>query len=216
MKKLHKKLKQKEVIASDVKSSELESMFKQIGGSHYMYFDIQPAEFININKLLFAEGNAIKYICRHSKKGGIQDIDKAIQTMQSNLEFHDAIYEEGNEYEVPAIKELFGIAWKGKADIITKDKIIDLKTTSNIKDFKYSARKYNYDSQAWLYKQLFGKSLVFYAIDKSTFELGIFEPSETFLEYGKNKVEKALEIYNKFYGNNATENIENYIIKEIL
>ena len=82
MKKLHKKLKQKEVIASDVKSSELESMFKQIGGSHYMYFDIQPAEFINRNKLLFAEGNAIKYICRHSKKGGIQDIDKAIHYLE--------------------------------------------------------------------------------------------------------------------------------------
>ena len=82
MKKLHKKLKQKEVIASDVKSSELESMFKQIGGSHYMYFDIQPAEFINRNKLLFAEGNAIKYICRHSLKGGIQDIDKAIHYLE--------------------------------------------------------------------------------------------------------------------------------------
>ena len=82
MKKLHKKLKQKEVIASDVKSSELESMFKQMGGSHYMYFDIQPAEFINRNKLLFAEGNAIKYICRHSKKGGIQDIDKAIHYLE--------------------------------------------------------------------------------------------------------------------------------------
>ena len=82
MKKLHKKLKQKEVITSDVKSSELESMFKQIGGSHYMYFDIQPAEFINRNKLLFAEGNAIKYICRHSKKGGIQDIDKAIHYLE--------------------------------------------------------------------------------------------------------------------------------------
>jgi len=82
MKKLHKKLKQKEVIASDIKSSELESMFKQIGGSHYMYFDIQPAEFINRNKLLFAEGNAIKYICRHSKKGGIQDIDKAIHYLE--------------------------------------------------------------------------------------------------------------------------------------
>ena len=30
---------------------------------------IQPAEFINENKLLFAEGNAIKYICRHQSKG---------------------------------------------------------------------------------------------------------------------------------------------------
>ena len=59
-----------------------ESMFKQEGGTHYMYMKIQPAEFINKNKLLFAEGNAIKYICRHSTKGGIQDIDKAIHYLE--------------------------------------------------------------------------------------------------------------------------------------
>ena len=33
-------------------------------------------EFINENKLLFAEGNAIKYICRHQSKGKEQDIQK--------------------------------------------------------------------------------------------------------------------------------------------
>ena len=51
--------------------------FKQVGGSHYMYMAIQPAEFINKNKLLFAEGNAIKYIVRASKKGGKEDLLKA-------------------------------------------------------------------------------------------------------------------------------------------
>ena len=51
---------------------------KQVSGTHYMYMEIQPAEFINKNKLLFAEGNAIKYICRHAHKGGVEDIDKAI------------------------------------------------------------------------------------------------------------------------------------------
>jgi len=55
---------------------------KQISGTHYMYMEIQPAEFINKNKLLFAEGNAIKYICRHSQKGGVEDIDKAIHYLE--------------------------------------------------------------------------------------------------------------------------------------
>ena len=57
-----------------------ESVFpqdKQIGGSHYKNFRIQPSKFINDNKLLFAEGNAIKYICRHSAKNGKQDMEKA-------------------------------------------------------------------------------------------------------------------------------------------
>ena len=50
---------------------------KQIGGSHYKDMKIQPSEFINKNKLLFAEGNAIKYSSRHAAKGEIQDLEKA-------------------------------------------------------------------------------------------------------------------------------------------
>jgi hypothetical protein len=47
---------------------------------------IQPAEFINKNKLLFAEGNAIKYICRHNHKGGEEDVKKAIHYLEMILE----------------------------------------------------------------------------------------------------------------------------------
>ena len=50
---------------------------KQIGGSHYEDMTIQPSEFINKNNLPFAEGNAIKYICRHKHKGERQDLEKA-------------------------------------------------------------------------------------------------------------------------------------------
>jgi len=50
---------------------------KQIGGAHYKDMKVQPAQFINDNKLLFAEGNAIKYICRHKHKGEVQDLEKA-------------------------------------------------------------------------------------------------------------------------------------------
>ena len=50
---------------------------KQVGGDHYSKMKIQPAEFVNKNKMLFAEGNAIKYICRHINKGGLQDLEKA-------------------------------------------------------------------------------------------------------------------------------------------
>ena len=50
---------------------------KQIGGSHYLKFKIQPSKFVIENKLLFPEGNVIKYICRHQYKGGKEDLDKA-------------------------------------------------------------------------------------------------------------------------------------------
>ena len=49
----------------------------QVGGNHYKDMKIQPSEFINKNKLQFAEGNAIKYICRHGSKGQQQDLEKA-------------------------------------------------------------------------------------------------------------------------------------------
>ena len=63
-----------------------ESLDKQIGGKHYRNMKIQPAEFINENKLLFAEGNDIKYICRHQNKGKADDIKKAIHYLEMILE----------------------------------------------------------------------------------------------------------------------------------
>ena len=50
---------------------------KQIGGTHYRQMKIQPREFVIENKLLFPEGNVIKYICRHPYKGGKEDLEKA-------------------------------------------------------------------------------------------------------------------------------------------
>ena len=50
---------------------------KQIGGDYYLKMKIQPSEFSNKNNLPFAEGNAIKYICRHKDKGGKEDLKKA-------------------------------------------------------------------------------------------------------------------------------------------
>ena len=59
---------------------------KQIGGSHYKTMKIQPSQFINDNKLLFAEGNAIKYICRHAHKGGREDLKKALHYIEMIIE----------------------------------------------------------------------------------------------------------------------------------
>ena len=68
------------------KKATYDSLDKQVGGKHYRNMKIQPAEFINENKLLFAEGNAIKYICRHSKKGKEEDVKKAIHYLEMILE----------------------------------------------------------------------------------------------------------------------------------
>ena len=51
---------------------------KQIGGSHYKKFKIQPYEFISKNGLTFFQGNVVKYVCRYIEKNGVQDLEKII------------------------------------------------------------------------------------------------------------------------------------------
>lgn len=54
----------------------------QEGGSHYKDFAIQPIEYITKNSIPYPEGNVIKYVSRHSKKNGIEDIKKAIHYLK--------------------------------------------------------------------------------------------------------------------------------------
>lgn len=149
-------------------------------------------------------------------KHEVDEVETLASLMRSNIYFYDEIYKDGNVYEQPAIGEIKGLMWKGKADIVTDEVIIDLKTTSDIQKFKWSAKAYNYDSQAYIYQKLFGKPLVFFVIDKTTQQLGIFRPTENFILGGERKVERAIEVYNTYFGDNATDDIDNYYIDEEL
>ena len=115
-----------------------------------------------------------------------------VSAMKSNISFFDDIYEPGNNF------------------------IIDLKTTSDIQNFPRSAKRYNYDSQCYIYQQIFGKPLVFYVVDKQTHNLGIFPPTDTFIQGGREKVMTALDQYEKFWGENPTHDPEHFIIQQEL
>jgi hypothetical protein len=73
---------------------------KQIGGDHYKNMIIQPSEFINKNNLPFAEGNAIKYLCRHKQKGQKKDLEKAIHYCQMAIERDYPDKEKPNSWEI--------------------------------------------------------------------------------------------------------------------
>jgi hypothetical protein len=120
-------------------------------------------------------------------------------------------------YEEPGVVELFGNMWKGKADIINHDEklVIDLKTTGDIDNFKWSASKFNYDSQAYIYKKLFGYDMLFIAIDKTTKQIGIFDCSDRFYETGEEKVVKATEVYDLFYKSKDFDR-DQYLISKTL
>jgi hypothetical protein len=62
---------------------------RKVGGDHYVNMAIQPLEYILANNLPFAEGAAIKYISRWRNKGGIQDLKKAIQTLEVIIEHEE-------------------------------------------------------------------------------------------------------------------------------
>lgn len=141
-------------------------------------------------------------------------IEFLVDKMRGNLDFFEMIYAKGNTFEEPATTMYEGTEWKGKADIIHKDYVVDLKTTSSIDDFKWNARKYNYDSQAYIYQLLFGKPMMFLVIEKKTGRMGMFTGNEDFYARGKEKMHRAIEVYNKFFGEYSTQDIQNYYVKE--
>jgi len=122
-----------------------------------------------------------------------------------------------NDYEEPMIKEIEGVMWKGKADIINHDEklVIDLKTTGDIDRFQWSAKKFNYDSQAYIYQQLFGYEMLFIVIDKKTHQIGLFDCSPKFYESGKEKVIKAIEVYDLFYKTDDFDPAQYFINKTL-
>jgi hypothetical protein len=131
----------------------------------------------------------------------VDQIELMVDKIMSNKVCKDLITEGSVEYEIPGIKEIEGQMWKGKADIVNHSErlIIDLKTTSDIDKFRYSASRYNYDSQAFIYNQLFGYEMLFIVIDKTTHQIKVCECSEQFYEKGQRKVQEAVAQYELFF-----------------
>lgn len=132
-------------------------------------------------------------------KSEAEELDMMVSAVKKNMELYNMIYDDVFGYEVPAITTIMGHMWKGKADIVKRDVVYDLKTTSDLDKFKWSARDYNYDSQAYIYNQLFGKEVVFIVVEHGSCRTAVVDCSEDFLDMGKQKVERALENYNKFF-----------------
>jgi hypothetical protein len=64
---------------------------KQVSGGHYKALKIQPIEFLHANNIPFAEGCAIKYLCRWRDKGGIKDLEKAKHFIELLIELEERV-----------------------------------------------------------------------------------------------------------------------------
>ena len=146
----------------------------------------------------------------------VEALDIAIDCMKDCESLSSEIYSKNAQYEVPIIGEFYGVKFKGKADIITDDKIIDIKTSSSIAKFRSSAYNYNYDSQAFIYSSMFDKPFEFFVIDKDSLQMKRFTCSEEFLERGRDKVERAVNVWKRFFSEDATDDVQQYVKQEIL
>jgi hypothetical protein len=120
-----------------------------------------------------------------------------------------------SEVEVPIIDTLEGLPFRGKADIIQGDTIIDLKTTADLSSFKYSADKYGYDLQAYMYLRLFKKqNFKFLVVDKASTDIGIYGVSDEFIARGEEKFFRAVENYKYFF--EAGNDLDQYVMTGLL
>jgi hypothetical protein len=122
-----------------------------------------------------------------------------------------------SEFEVPAIGEVMGFPFRGKADILGEGRICDLKSTQDLASFPYSAKKYSYDMQCYLYCNLFNiepKDFTFIAIAKGSLDIGIYHCSDDFYFSGEQKTEKAIQTYKTFFIDGV--DIDGYYLEGIL
>jgi hypothetical protein len=147
----------------------------------------------------------------------VDTIELMREKVMNNDICKDLIQGSQAEYEQPGIIELFGNKWKGKADIVNHEEklVIDLKTTADIDKFQWSATKYNYDSQAYIYSKLFGYEMLFVVIDKATHKIGMFDCSPEFYARGEDKVSKASEAYDLFYKTKGFDPKQYFISKTL-
>lgn len=63
-----------------------------INPNHYNSHTIEPWDFICANRFDYLEGCVIKYISRHRKKNGLQDLKKAQAYINKMIAMYDDLY----------------------------------------------------------------------------------------------------------------------------
>jgi hypothetical protein len=117
--------------------------------------------------------------------------------------------------EVPNIITYRGVPFRMKADAINikKGTVVDVKTTSNVNEFRHSAYTYNYDVQAFLYTIGFDvPNMTFLVVDKTNYTVGIGIADAEFIERGKRKIDEAVDNYLRFFDALATDDVNDYYV----
>jgi hypothetical protein len=191
---------------------------------HHMV--LEPERYHDIYEIVNVQSRASKAF-----KEQKQESDKECVTLkeQSDTERladaltknkHVMAHLRGAKTEIPKIGMLHDIPFRCKADILVPGYgIFDLKTTTDLRAFRYSAKKYKYNMQSYIYCTLFGlpyDTFKFIVIDKASCDIGIYDLDESFFQSGEELLQIAIQNYNDFFGPNPVEEIHEYVIKETL
>lgn len=66
--------------------TETSARRSQVGGSHYCDRSIQPVDYAMANGFNYCESLALRYLTRHRRKNGAEDLRKAIHCIELLIE----------------------------------------------------------------------------------------------------------------------------------
>jgi hypothetical protein len=186
---------------------------------HTMILEPHKIDELTIVDVATKAGKAYK----EAKEQGLEvyttkEIKDAERLADAILKNDEAVhYMSKAQFEIPEIAMIDGIPFRAKADILKDNQIVDLKTTTGLNEFRYSADKYSYDLQAYLYREMFNvDEFVFVCIDKGSLDIGIFECSDEFYDKGKRKLEQGIANYKYFFGEDSDVDLNQYVLRGIL
>jgi hypothetical protein len=182
-------------------------------------FDTPAMRFGRLVHTAILEPHLLNIVCfdgdRRTKEGKAEYAALAesgkepvsIEDYNSIMRMRDGVLATGlieGDFEVPLLwtDSETGALCKGKADIITGDMILDIKTTQDASDFAYSVRKYDYDRQAAFYldgaiQNGFEANRFGWIVVEKTAPYGvkIFAASQTTIETGRAKYRPLCALY---------------------
>lgn len=178
----------------------------------------------------FLEENNLEFALKTSEA---RDVELMVEWFmekdnKKTIGIKEYLFDLGAKYEEPMVRELYeGVTpFKGKADVISRGMIIDLKTSSDVYKFAKNAPFFGYHTQAYIYNALFEMPMVFFVIGKERkqygtisgdyYDVGIFNVSPEFIDRGREAVEHALVHYQDYFSEKAKKSIDEIVLKATL
>tara|TARA_R110001592_G_scaffold13442_3_gene61644 strand:- start:395 stop:1195 length:801 start_codon:yes stop_codon:yes gene_type:complete len=171
------------------------------------------------------EEKGLDYMMKTSEAEEIQNMVHHFLNKNTNikdlLNDKDAKKEEPNIGKIKINNKEYD--FKGKADLISHGLIIDFKTTKApaVDKFIWDAKSFGYASQAFIYQSLWSLPITFIGISKVRkfyghsnlpyYKVYVCPTTEKTILDGKDQVEKALKVYEEFYGKNPKQVIEDVV-----